>query len=100
MWGFRGVALVRHFYTRTYRSCVVGTARYGSVRRVVWAFYYPQVLDVLGLCLLLEYLNVRLDELLYDLPCSGVIGDHPPDLRQPASRNVHDSCLLLAVFVG
>ena len=67
---------------------------------VVCAFYYPQVLDDLGLCLLLEYLNVRLDELLYDLPGFGVIGDHAPDLRQPASRNVHDSCLLLAVFVG
>lgn len=71
-----------------------------TARPVVWTFYYPQVLGILRLYLLLENLNVRLDELLYDLPCSGVIGDHASDLRQPASRNVHDSGFLVTVFVG
>ncbi|MFT5412512.1 MAG: hypothetical protein ACI9NC_005261 [Verrucomicrobiales bacterium] len=40
---------------------------YGSVWPVVWAFYYPQVFGILGVSLILKYLNIYFDELLDDL---------------------------------
>ena len=43
------------------------TVVYGPVRTVVWAFYYPQVQAILASGLLLEYLDVRFDELLDEL---------------------------------
>jgi hypothetical protein len=49
-------------------SCLIGTAGYGPVCPVVWAFYYPQVLRILGVGLPLEHLDVCFDELLDDLP--------------------------------
>lgn len=42
-------------------------AEYEPVRSVVWAFYYPQVQAILAPGLLLEYLDVRFDELLDEL---------------------------------